>query len=160
MANKFKTLGQRTYKDENGNEISADKVEFIAPYQHVADGFYNWECGQCGNTDNSRSCGWSISGQVLKCRKCGYYNLLVKTNTDELNQWMGKNLTLEQLTAEITKKQAESAQYVPRAEVDALIKGLTEFNKAQQTFSIVLNNNRQHIQYAEEQKKHLTNQTT
>jgi hypothetical protein len=137
---KFTTLNQPTYKDDNGNVIDASKVEYIAPYTYVVDGFYHWECGQCGDKHSSRSCGWPISGQVLKCQKCGHMNLLVKTNIDELNQWMGKNIALETLDKEIKQKQDHLNQYVMRSELEALVKGYEEFIKAQQKFQIVLSN--------------------
>lgn len=88
-------MGQEFYKDDNGREISAALVEFISPYQHLVDGFYRWECGGCKNEDGSRSCGWPIAGQVLRCSNCQALNLLVKTNTVELDKLVGRNNELE-----------------------------------------------------------------
>jgi hypothetical protein len=76
----MKLLQQELYKDENGRDIEADKVDCLAPIQYGADGFYNWEC-MCGNVHFSRA-GWQIAGQVLKCDKCGKMNLLVRTDCD------------------------------------------------------------------------------
>jgi hypothetical protein len=81
----FKFLTQPSYKDDNGNPFSADKVDCLAPYKYVIDGFYTWECGHCNNSESNRSCGWPIAGQVLKCSACQKMNLLVKTNCVELD---------------------------------------------------------------------------
>lgn len=76
----FTTLLQAQYKDENGCDVDAAVVEYLAPYRHRVDGFYQWQCGQCKEEHRIRSCGWPISGQVLRCQKCGQMNLLVRTN--------------------------------------------------------------------------------
>jgi hypothetical protein len=54
-------------------------VDYLAPYRHISDGFYEWECGQCKDLHGDRG-GWALSGQVLRCEKCGHMNLLVRTN--------------------------------------------------------------------------------
>lgn len=93
----FTTLGQAQYKSDNGHDIDAATVEYLAPYAHVADGFYSWECGQCKHKHSSRSCGWPISGQVLRCDKCGQMSLLVRTNCAALDEaltglWRSKEM--------------------------------------------------------------------
>lgn len=82
----FTMLDQEAYKDDNGRDVAASEVDFIAPYKHICDGFYNWECGRCRREHSSRSCGWSIAGQVLKCEGCGAQSLLVKTNTIQIDE--------------------------------------------------------------------------
>jgi hypothetical protein len=74
------SLQQAQYKDDNGRDIDASNIEYLAPYRHIADGFYRWECGQCKYEHSERSCGWPISGQVMRCQKCGQMSLLVRTN--------------------------------------------------------------------------------
>lgn len=84
FVNFSETLGQSLYKDENGQDIAADRVRALAPYRHIADGFYNWQCGHCCQTHNGRA-GWAISGQVLRCESCDSMNLLVRTNCIEID---------------------------------------------------------------------------
>jgi hypothetical protein len=80
----MKNLQQAKYKDDNGREVDASVVQVLAPYTHIADGFYNWSCGSCGNDHASRSCGWPIMGQVLGCDSCHKLNLLVPTDCDDI----------------------------------------------------------------------------
>jgi len=136
---KFTTLNQTTFKDHQGNDIGPESIEFIAPYKHIVDGFYEWECGNCGIKHSDRACGWSISGQVLKCR-CGKMNLLVKTNIDELNQWMGKNLTLTELDRQIKEKQEHLDQYVFKSSLKTLTEAHEKYQRAQQEWNIALSN--------------------
>ena len=135
---KFTTLLQETYKNDNGNEISADKVEYLAPYKHVIDGFYEWECGACGKKHSSRSCGWPISGQVLQCESCRKMNLLVRTNTDELSAMFGKNIRLEELDRQIKDKEAKLDQYVLKTSLKALGEAYTKYHRAQQDWDNAL----------------------
>src|SRR5208283_2666104 len=94
-------LQQVKYKDENGREIDASSVEVLAPYMHVADGFYNWTCGACGSAHATRSCGWTIQGQVLPCDTCKKMNLLVKTNCEEIQQLMQREWDDEERKVEL-----------------------------------------------------------
>jgi hypothetical protein len=80
----MKRLQQEKYTTDNGEILAAD-IYTLAPYQHLGDGFYTWECGYCRTEHNSRTCGWPIAGQVEKCDKCKNVNLLVSTLTNELN---------------------------------------------------------------------------
>lgn len=132
---KFTTLAQVEYKDSNGNHIPADKVQCIAPYKHIIDGFYEWECGQCHEKDNSRSCGWPIAGQVLSCPKCGYMNLLVKTNTEELDKYFGRNLSLEELDRQIEDRKKNLNQFVYKSSLSSLSGEYEKFKKASEDFA-------------------------
>ncbi len=114
-------LGQIEYKDHQGNPIAASEISFIAPYKHIADGFYNWCCVGCGTEHSNRSCGWPIAGQVLRCSGCGSMNLLVKTNTIELDQCFGKHLQLEDRELTLKIKEAQLSDYVPRATWDRAV---------------------------------------
>ena len=94
----MKHLGQAVYEDDNGHPVEAEKIDCLAPYTHVADGFYWWTCGGCGVEHSDRW--WSISGRVLKCGDgrsealgesrilpgCGKMNLLVRTNCTEITE--------------------------------------------------------------------------
>jgi hypothetical protein len=82
----MKNLQQEKYKDDNGRDIEASKVEVLAPYKYHVDGFYQWTCPTCGFDHNSRSCGWPISGQVLACDQCHVKTLLVRTNCIEIDE--------------------------------------------------------------------------
>lgn len=95
-------LGQTEYEDDNGHPISAEKVDCLAPYTFICDGFYRWTCGRCGKRTCDRW--YSPSGRVVKCedgspgfsgedidenmRGCGAMNLLVRTNCKEVAQVM------------------------------------------------------------------------
>lgn len=81
----FEMLLQAQYKNANGNDIDAAVVEYLAPYRHLSDGFYRWQCGQCKHEHGDRA-GWAISGQVLCCEKCGQMNLLVRTNCAAIDE--------------------------------------------------------------------------
>ena len=94
----MKNLLQDKYEDDNGHPFEAEKIDCLAPYTHIADGFYRWTCGFCGEEHSDRW--WSISGRVLKCgdgrsealgesrilHGCGKMNLLVRTNTTEVTE--------------------------------------------------------------------------
>jgi hypothetical protein len=92
----MKNLSQAKYEDGNGHEVDASMVDVLAPYKFIADGFYTWTCGACGEEHNDR---WhSPSGRVLVCQKgspafgsrpeegCGKRNLLVRTNCTEISE--------------------------------------------------------------------------
>ena len=136
----FKFLNQPQYKDHNGNPISADLVQCIAPYKHVIDGFYNWECGQCKHEHASRSCGWAIAGQVLTCEKCGYFNLLVKTNTVELDTCFGKMIELEEREGDVKRKEEKLSEYIPKSRWLEMVKTLKKVSEFQKQFGIDINN--------------------
>lgn len=94
----MKNLQQEKYEDDNGREFPADKIDCLAPYTHIADGFYLWTCGSCGVEHSDRW--WDISGRVVKCGDgrtealgesrilpgCGKMNLLVRTNCKEVTE--------------------------------------------------------------------------
>jgi len=101
----FNTLNQTTYLDDQGHSIEAAKVDFIAPYQYGFDGFYKWQCGSCKFERATRSCGWSIAGQVLECESCHKRNLLVKTNCTEIDECIGMKNRLEVEIAELKHNQ-------------------------------------------------------
>lgn len=88
----FKHLLQDSYKSDHGADVQAATVEVLAPYKHVFDGFYRWECGACQHEHASRACGWPISGQAIKCDGCGKINLLVRTNCEEIDKAFGAYL--------------------------------------------------------------------
>jgi len=79
-------LSQKIYKNDDGNEIASSEVDVVTTYEHIADGFYKWFCAECGNEAASRTCGWPIMGQVLKCKKCNKNNLLLYSGTDRVMQ--------------------------------------------------------------------------
>lgn len=97
----MKNLQQAVYEDDNGREFPAEKVDCLAPYTHIADGFYTWTCGSCGVEHSDRW--WNISGRVVQCgdgrsealgasrilKGCGKMNLLVRTNTKEITDALG-----------------------------------------------------------------------
>lgn len=96
-------LQQVKYKDENGTEIDASRVEVLGPYLHIADGFYNWTCGACGSGYSSRSCGWPIQGQVLICESCKKMNLLVRTDCDALTELARRKFEAEERDRELKR---------------------------------------------------------
>ena len=71
------------------DNVDAAVIEYLAPYRHLSDGFYRWECGQCKSEHGDRACGWPISGQVMRCNKCGQMNLLVRTNCAAIDEALG-----------------------------------------------------------------------
>ena len=80
----MKHLQQEKYEDENGLPVEAAKIDCLAPYTYVADGFYNWACGLCGAEHSSR---WiTVSGRAHKCETCGKLNLLVRTDCNEIKE--------------------------------------------------------------------------
>jgi hypothetical protein len=159
---KFTTLNQTIFKDHTGNSVGSELVEFISPYSHICDGFYEWECGNCGKKHASRSCGWSISGQVLKCEDsshmggskdgCGKMNLLVKTNTDELDKWMGRNLTLADLDKQIKYRIEQLDQYVFKSSLKELVEANEKYNRARQDWNTSLANSYTFLLEQEKQK--------
>lgn len=95
MATREKYLQQTSYKDGNGHGINSSAVQVLAAYRHICDGFYDWACGSCVFEHHSRTCGWPIAGQVLKCESCGKMNLLVRTNCIEIDALMRRNMEVE-----------------------------------------------------------------
>ena len=94
----MKNLQQKVYEDDNGNEISADKVDYLTSYMYIADGFYNWSCAACGEDHSDR---WHrVSGRVLKCQTCGKMNLLVRTNCTEINEALSGKWRQPEIAAE------------------------------------------------------------
>ena len=82
----MKNLQQELYKNDNGHDIEAARIQVLTPYKYHVDGFYQWACGSCEFEHHSRSCGWPISGQVLECESCHKMNLLVRTNCVEIDE--------------------------------------------------------------------------
>ena len=91
-------------------------IEVLAPYQHISDGFYTWECGACGNEHNSRTCGWSIAGQVEVCQECGKVNLLVSTCIEEF-----EGLRKRKWAEESVLKELEELRGIRKYNTDQLI---------------------------------------
>ena len=112
----FTLLAQKEYVDDQGHPVLATTVE-IAPYTHIADGFYKWECGSgsCRALHASRSCGWPVAGQVLRCEKCGTLNLLVKTNVKELDECFGMKIRLEEDSSALKREQEAFYQLIERS---------------------------------------------
>ena len=81
----MKRLQQEKYHSNNKDWLP-EQIQTLASYQHIADGFYTWECGHCAAEHSSRSCGWPIAGEVEPCGGCKFVNLLVSTATIELNE--------------------------------------------------------------------------
>lgn len=105
-------LAQKEYVNHNGEKISAEKVEGVTTYNHIADGFYNWPCYSCGEMNGSRACGWPIAGQVLVCHKCEMHNLLLTSSTDDSNkgQKFAIEFDKEKSVIDAFKKRAEIAE--------------------------------------------------
>ncbi len=110
----FKTLAQEHYKDENGHDIPASEVRYLGPYRHLSDGFYRWECGQCQHEHSNRA-GWSISGQVMRCDKCGQMSLLVRTNTVEVSEALAGMWRAPERDAEL--KRLEGLELLNREQI-------------------------------------------
>lgn len=152
---KFITLGQLNYKDDNGNPISSREIDYIAPYRHIVDGFYEWECGNCKARQSSRSCGWPIAGQVLKCTEssnmggspngCGKMNLLVKTNTEELDECFSNKLKLERREQEIKLKEEKLNEYIHKSQWEKLVKLFKEFQEFEEKQRLEIHNLTQHL---------------
>lgn len=94
-------LLQPDYEDEDGRRIEASKIDAIGTYVHVADGFYNWDCGACNGQNSDRW--WKIAGRVVKCKHCHKLNLLVRTDCDYINEAVAKRGFYEQNNAEIER---------------------------------------------------------
>jgi len=110
--NKFMSA-QKEYVDHNGNKMSVEKVENISTYKHIMDGFYTWVCSNCRNKHDTRSSGWPISGQILKCEECKKLNLLLRSDTDEVNkaiEWYFSSLrdSYEDITKRIKETEDEN----------------------------------------------------
>jgi hypothetical protein len=128
MDTPFKCLNQESYKDSSGKDIPSSKIQCLAPYKHMVDGFYNWECGLCGREHGSRSCGWPIAGQVLECDGCKAMNLLVKTNCEEIDKAFGLFIKMEERDKELTRLvNIEQELNMLKARLTGnIIQGLTE----------------------------------
>jgi len=94
-------LQQLKYEDEDGREILADNIDCLAPFTHIADGFYNWTCGRCGVENSDRW--YKISGRVVKCRCCQKLNLLVRTDCDNVASLQMRQREFEELTLEVKR---------------------------------------------------------
>jgi len=128
METPFKFLTQENYKDSSGKDIPASKVQCLAPYKHIVDGFYTWQCAHCGKEQGSRSCGWPIAGQVLECGECQTMNLLVKTNCEELDKAFGLFINMERREKELERlANVEHELNMLKANLTGnIIQGLTE----------------------------------
>ena len=153
---KFTMLGQKTYKDHNGNEISADEIHAIAPYKYVADGFYHWQCGACGKEHASRACGWAVAGQVLKCQPsdystggssygCGKMSLLVKTNTVDIDAALSQKNQLDEREKEIVKKEKVLGEYIHKEKWGKMVALFRQMSVWQHKFSLEIHNLTQHL---------------
>lgn len=134
---KFTTLGQTGYVNDNGVATDPDEVEFLAPYKHVVDGFYTWECGNCSQSHGSRSCGWPISGQVIACESCKKKNLLVRTNTNEISEALALAFRREEVEIDLARKRAESEKYIPVAELEDLRKASEGFMESHRKMQLM-----------------------
>ena len=108
----MKNLLQDKYEDDNGHPFEASEIDCLAPYTHIADGFYHWTCGLCGQEHSDRW--WNISGRVVKCgdgrsealgehrvlQGCGKMNLLVRTNTKEITEALSSKWKSAEMEAE------------------------------------------------------------
>ena len=107
----MKHLFQEQYKNDNGYPIDASTVQALASYTHIADGFYEWNCGKCDAKHSSRACGWPIAGQVLECKECHTMNLLVRTDCE----WVTEKLRLAPMSNWTKDKPWEEGHYWVRA---------------------------------------------
>lgn len=139
----FKLLSQETYKNDNGHDIPASEAEVLAPYKHVFDGFYNWDCAVCGHEHSSRACGWPISGQILVCDKCHKKNLLVRTDFDWMNKHLSKSVELEDLDRQIADRVKRLNEFVYKSNLTQLADALEKFQRATSEFQCALGNHTQ-----------------
>lgn len=98
---RMKNLQQEIYEDDNGRPFEAEKVACLAPYTHIADGFYTWTCGSCGEENSDRW--YNISGRVMECHSCRKTNLLVRTNCAEINKLTWRNFEFEELKLQVAR---------------------------------------------------------
>lgn len=94
-------LQQKTYEDADGRPVDAEKVKCLAPYTFMADGFYRWTCGNCGEENSDRW--WKVSGRVMVCQKCQSLNLLVRTDCDRINEVLMLKFQSEENKAELER---------------------------------------------------------
>lgn len=94
----MKHLQQAVYEDDNGRPVEAAKVDCLATYTHVCDGFYSWACGSCDHEHSDRW--YSISGRVMVCQQCKKLNLLVRTNTTEITEALSGKWRQAEIVAE------------------------------------------------------------
>lgn len=102
----MKNLRQEMYEDDNGNPLPAEKVDYLIPYEYIADGFLNWECAKCKVQHSTRlvkvngvavRCGqenlqfdpphkghYDEKGHIVYVGGCGAMNLLVRTDCNEI----------------------------------------------------------------------------
>ena len=77
-------FNDETYENEKGAYISKNEIDCLGTYEHMSDGFFKWNCGNCGKVEQSRA--YRIGGIVFVCRVCGKKSLLVRTDIRFLNQ--------------------------------------------------------------------------
>jgi len=79
-------LNDEKYEDEHGKYIDRNEIEFLGTYEHMADGFFKWQCGNCNHVAQYRA--FRISGTVFKCTECQKKNLLIRTDIRFIHQKM------------------------------------------------------------------------
>lgn len=123
-------LQQAVYEDDNGHPVEAAKIDCLAPYTPVCDGFYTWICGSCGHEHGDRW--WNISGRVMVCQQCKKKNLLVRTNTKEITEALSGQWKSAEMEAEnerlkgIVKYNVEQVREVQRNILNTLSQAATD----------------------------------
>jgi len=79
-------LNDQTYENEDGRYIDKNEIETLGTYEHMADGFFKWQCGNCNKVHQFRA--YKIGGVAYKCADCGKVNLLIRTDIRFINQKM------------------------------------------------------------------------
>jgi len=100
-------LNDQRYEDESGRFIDRNEIEVLGTYEHMADGFFKWQCGLCNSVDSTRA--FKIGGVVFKCRECGKKNLLIRTDIKFINQKMAN---ADRNDTESERKISKSLKYL------------------------------------------------
>lgn len=100
-------LNDQSYENEDGRFIDKNEIETLGTYEHMADGFFKWQCGNCNKVSQSRA--FKIGGVVFKCSECKKTNLLIRTDIRFINQKMA-NADRDDSSAE--KRISKALQYL------------------------------------------------
>jgi len=76
-------LQQKIYEDESGKPVQAENITYIGTFAYIADGFFNWTCGNCKKDHSCRA--YKINGVVFKCEACFGCSLLLRSDCDSIN---------------------------------------------------------------------------
>jgi hypothetical protein len=81
-------LMQQIYKSEDGRDVAANRIDCLAPYEPLADSFFNWQCGRCKHVYKMARTYPTPNGVAMLCdiQDCKALNLLVATDTDNTSE--------------------------------------------------------------------------